>query len=71
MQEFYSAQSAAAQTAFADIVPPTRQFELDRSVADVLLVDGDPTASVDLWADPQANIRLLIQGGRVVRNQLT
>lgn len=38
--------------------------------ADVLLVDGDPTASVELWADPAANIRLLMQGGRVVIDRL-
>lgn len=38
--------------------------------ADVLLVDGDPTASVGLWADPASTIRLLMQGGRVVRSRL-
>jgi imidazolonepropionase-like amidohydrolase len=40
------------------------------ALADVLLVDGDPTASVDLWADPGRSIRLLMQGGRQVRNTL-
>ena len=40
------------------------------ALADVLLVDGDPIASVDLWADPLANIRLLMQGGRVLRQSL-
>jgi len=40
------------------------------ALADVLLVDGDPTTSVDLWADPAAGIRLLMQGGRVVRQSL-
>jgi imidazolonepropionase-like amidohydrolase len=40
------------------------------ALADVLLVDGDPTASVDLWANPAATIRLLMQGGRPVRNTL-
>ena len=40
------------------------------ALADVLLVDGDPTASVDLWAEPQRSIRLLMQGGRVLRNSL-
>lgn len=38
--------------------------------ADLLLVDGDPTASVELWADPASNIRLLMQGGRVLRSSL-
>ncbi len=37
------------------------------ALADVLLVDGDPTATVDLWADAPAAIRLLVQGGRVVK----
>ena len=40
------------------------------ALADVLLVDGDPTASVDLWADAASSIRLLMQGGRLVRNTL-
>ncbi|MBL8334612.1 MAG: amidohydrolase family protein [Rubrivivax sp.] len=39
--------------------------------ADVLVLEGDPTASVDLWSDPAANIRLLMQGGQVVRSSLT
>ncbi len=40
------------------------------ALADLLLVDGDPTASVDLWADPATHIRLLMQGGRVLRRAL-
>ena len=40
------------------------------ALADVLLVDGDPTATVDLWADAASSIRLLMQGGRLVRNTL-
>ena len=40
------------------------------ALADLLLVDGDPTASVDLWADPATHIRLLMQGGRVVKHTL-
>lgn len=40
------------------------------ALADVLLVDGDPTASVDLWASPATSIRLLMQGGRVVRQSV-
>lgn len=40
------------------------------ALADVLVVDGDPTQSVAMWADPAAGIRLLMQGGRVVRSSL-
>ena len=40
------------------------------ALADVLLVDGDPTASVDLWADAAGTIRLLMQGGRVLKRTL-
>jgi imidazolonepropionase-like amidohydrolase len=40
------------------------------ALADVLLVDGDPTTSVELWADPAQSIRLLMQGGRVLRQTL-
>jgi imidazolonepropionase-like amidohydrolase len=40
------------------------------ALADVLLVDGDPTTSVDLWADPARSIRLLMQGGRIVKQSL-
>ena len=40
------------------------------ALADLLLVDGDPTASVELWAQPERSIRLLMQGGRVVRSAL-
>jgi hypothetical protein len=39
-------------------------------MADVLLVDGDPTREISMWQEPEAGIRLLMQGGRVVRNAL-
>ncbi len=38
--------------------------------ADLLVVDGDPTASLDMLASPATGIRLLMQGGRVVRSSL-
>ena len=40
------------------------------ALADVLLVDGDPTQSIAMWSQPQQGIRLLMQGGRVVRSSL-
>ena len=40
------------------------------ALADLLVLEGDPTQSVALWADPVRNILLLMQGGRVVRSGL-
>jgi imidazolonepropionase-like amidohydrolase len=37
--------------------------------ADLLIVDGDPTADAAVLADPARSIRLLMQGGRVVTRQ--
>ncbi len=38
--------------------------------ADLLVVDGEPTVDASVLADPARNIRLLMQGGRHVRNSL-
>jgi imidazolonepropionase-like amidohydrolase len=38
--------------------------------ADLLVVEGDPTLGLDMLTEPQAGIRLLMQGGRVVRSSL-
>ena len=38
--------------------------------ADLLVVDGEPTQDLGVLADPARNIRLLMQGGRVVRGSL-
>ena len=38
--------------------------------ADLLLVDGDPTQDMSVLGDPARHIRLLMQGGRTVRNSL-
>lgn len=40
------------------------------ALADVLLVDGDPTQSIDMWREAGQGIRLVMQGGRVRRNDL-
>ncbi len=37
------------------------------ALADLLIVEGDPTQSIDMWRDPLQGIRLVMQGGRVVR----
>jgi imidazolonepropionase-like amidohydrolase len=38
--------------------------------ADVLLVDGDPTRELSMLTKPDEGIRLIVQGGRVVKNRL-
>lgn len=38
--------------------------------ADLLVVDGEPTQSLAMLADPVNGIRLLMQGGRIVRSSL-
>jgi imidazolonepropionase-like amidohydrolase len=38
--------------------------------ADLLIVEGDPERDLAMLADPARGIRLLMQGGRVVRNEL-
>jgi imidazolonepropionase-like amidohydrolase len=39
--------------------------------ADLLVVDGDPTADAAVLAQPATSIRLLMQGGRTVRSSLS
>lgn len=36
--------------------------------ADMLLVDGDPTTQLDLIADPEANFKIIMKGGQVLKN---
>jgi imidazolonepropionase-like amidohydrolase len=38
--------------------------------ADVLLVDGDPTRELSMLTRPDQGIRLIVQGGRLVKNAL-
>lgn len=38
--------------------------------ADVLLFDGDPTADLSVIADPEQNLKLVVTGGRIVKNEL-
>ena len=39
------------------------------ALADLLLVDGDPTASIDLLADPAANLSVIMKDGRIYKNR--
>jgi imidazolonepropionase-like amidohydrolase len=38
--------------------------------ADILLVDGDPTANIDLIADPAKNLKIIMKDGRIYKNAL-
>jgi imidazolonepropionase-like amidohydrolase len=40
------------------------------ALADLLIVDGDPSATLDMLVAPETGIRLLMQGGRVVVDRL-
>jgi imidazolonepropionase-like amidohydrolase len=40
------------------------------ALADVLLVEGDPTAGIGMWTEPQRGIRLIMKAGRVLRDRL-
>jgi imidazolonepropionase-like amidohydrolase len=38
--------------------------------ADLLLVDGDPTADIKLIADPEKNLKIIMKDGRIYKNTL-
>ncbi|QIK64921.1 amidohydrolase family protein [Leucobacter viscericola] len=40
------------------------------SWADMILVDGDPTADLSLIADPDTNFNLIVKGGQIIKNTL-
>lgn len=40
------------------------------AMADVLLVDGDPTEALELLLDHQANLHLIVKNGRIYKNLL-
>jgi imidazolonepropionase-like amidohydrolase len=40
------------------------------ALADLILVDGDPTANLDLIADPGKNFVLIMKDGRIYKNTL-
>ncbi len=39
------------------------------ALADLLLVDGDPLADLDLLADPERNLAVIMKGGRLVKHR--
>jgi imidazolonepropionase-like amidohydrolase len=40
------------------------------ALADLLLVDGDPVANLELIADPERNLRVIMKDGKVYKNTL-
>ena len=40
------------------------------ALADLLVLDGDPLQDLALLADPESSLRLIMKGGRVVRDRL-
>lgn len=40
------------------------------ALADLILVDGDPTANINLVADPERNFRVIMKDGKVYKNSL-
>ena len=41
------------------------------ALADLLLVDGDPTVDIELVADPEKNFLVIMKGGRVYKDSLS
>lgn len=39
--------------------------------ADILLIDGDPIADINLVADPEKNLKIIMKDGRIYKNTLT
>lgn len=42
----------------------------EAAFADLLLIDGDPLANIDLLADPERNLILIMKDGRIYKNTL-
>jgi imidazolonepropionase-like amidohydrolase len=40
------------------------------AIADLLLVDGDPTADLSLVADPEKNFVVIMKDGKIYKNAL-
>jgi imidazolonepropionase-like amidohydrolase len=40
------------------------------ALADLLLLDGDPTEDLDILADPGRNLRIIMKDGRLHKNTL-
>ena len=63
---------ASATTVAAKLVGLEGQVGMVRegALADLIAVDGNPLENVALLADPRANLRFVMKGGRVCRDHL-
>ena len=50
--------------------PGTLGVIQEGAFADILLIDGDPVADLDLVADPAKNLVLIMKDGRIFKNTL-
>ena len=41
------------------------------ALADLIVIDGDPTVNLQLIADPDANMKLIMKNGKIYKNALT
>ena len=39
-------------------------------MADLLLVNGDPSKNLDFLHDPERNLRLIMKGGRIYKDNV-
>ena len=53
-----------------DEAPPTQSADVIAALADLLLVEGNPVANLDLIADPTKNFRVIMKDGRIYKNTL-
>ena len=40
------------------------------ALADLIVLDGDPTEDINLIADPERNMKLIMKDGRIHKNTL-
>jgi imidazolonepropionase-like amidohydrolase len=41
------------------------------ALADLLLVNGDPIADINLLAEPEANLLIIMKDGKIYKNKLS
>jgi imidazolonepropionase-like amidohydrolase len=42
----------------------------EQALADIILVDGDPTANIELIKDPAANFLVIMKDGKIFKNTI-
>ena len=70
-QARYARQCPAARALWSAQSLPRKLGVVETgALADLLLVDGDPIAYLDLVADPGKNFKVIMKDGRVYKNTL-